>query len=146
MFSFIETAPDGKPIKAALIGCGDRGTGAASQFLEAGPNVSIVALADIFPDRMDACRKILTDKFNNKIEDNKCFLGFDAYRKVMSIHEIEVVLLCTPTHFRPEHFTAAVEAGKHVFMEKPCAVDPVGIRTVIAASKMATSKGLTLHG
>ncbi|MFA7141184.1 MAG: Gfo/Idh/MocA family oxidoreductase, partial [Proteiniphilum sp.] len=62
----------------------------------------------------------------------------------MAIPEIDVALLCTPTHFRPEHFKAAVEAGKHVFMEKPCAVDPVGIRTVIAASKMATSKGLTV--
>lgn len=144
MFSFVEKAPDGKPIKAALIGCGDRGTGAASQFLESGPNVSIVALADVFSDRMDSCRKILVDKFNNKVEDGKCFLGFEAYRKVMSIPEVDVVLLCTPTHFRPEHFKAAVEAGKHVFMEKPCAVDPVGIRTVIATSKMATSKGLTV--
>ena len=146
MFSFVEKAPDGKPLKAALIGCGDRGTGAATQFLESGPNVSIVALADVFSDRMDSCRKILVDKFNNKVEDGRCFLGFDAYRKVMAIPEIDVALLCTPTHFRPEHFKAAVEAGKHVFMEKPCAVDPVGIRTVIAASKMATSEGLTLHG
>lgn len=144
MFSFVEKAPDGKPLKAALIGCGDRGTGAAIQFLESGPNVSIVALADVFSDRMDSCRKILVDKFNNKVEDGRCFLGFDAYRKVMAIPEIDVALLCTPTHFRPEHFKAAVEAGKHVFMEKPCAVDPVGIRTVIAASKMATSKGLTV--
>jgi len=144
MFSFVEKAPDGKPLKAALIGCGDRGTGAATQFLESGPNVSIVALADVFSDRMDSCRKILVDKFNNKVEDGRCFLGFDAYRKVMAIPEIDVALLCTPTHFRPEHFKAAVEAGKHVFMEKPCAVDPVGIRTVIAASKMATSKGLTV--
>lgn len=144
MFSFVEKAPDGKPLKAALIGCGDRGTGAATQFLESGPNVSIVALADVFSDRMDSCRKILVDKFNNKVEDGRCFLGFDAYRKVMAIPEIDVALLCTPTHFRPEHFKAAVEAGKHVFMEKPCAVDPVGIRIVIAASKMATSKGLTV--
>lgn len=144
MFSFVEKAPDGKPLKAALIGCGDRGTGAAIQFLESGPNVSIVALADVFSDRMDSCRKILVDKFNNKVEDGRCFLGFDAYRKVMAIPEIDVALLCTPTHFRPEHFKAAVEAGKHVFMEKPCAVDPVGIRIVIAASKMATSKGLTV--
>jgi myo-inositol 2-dehydrogenase/D-chiro-inositol 1-dehydrogenase len=144
MFSFVEKAPDGKPLKAALIGCGDRGTGAATQFLESGPNVSIVALADVFSDRMDSCRKILVDKFNNKVEDARCFLGFEAYRKVMAIPEIDVALLCTPTHFRPEHFKAAVEAGKHVFMEKPCAVDPVGIRTVIAASKMATSKGLTV--
>jgi len=144
MFSFVDVAPDGIPIKAALIGCGDRGTGAASQFLESGPNVSIIALADVFPDRMETCRKILSEKFNNNIADANCFLGFDAYKKVLEMSEINVVLLCTPTHFRPEHFKAAVEAGKHVFMEKPCAVDPVGIRTVIAAAKMATSKGLTV--
>lgn len=144
MFSFVEIAPDGEPLKAALIGCGDRGTGAASQFLESGPNVSIIALADLFPDRMGNCRKVLSEKFNNNVADSNCFLGFDAYQKVMEKADIDVVLLCTPTHFRAEQFKAAVEAGKHVFMEKPCAVDPTGIRTVIAASKVATGKGLTV--
>ncbi len=144
MFSFVDVAPDGIPIKAALIGCGDRGTGAASQLLESGPNVSVIALADVFTDRMETCRKILSEKFNNNIADANCFLGFDAYKKIMEMPGINLVLLCTPTHFRPEHFKAAVEAGKHVFMEKPAAVDPVGIRTVIAAAKMATSKGLTV--
>lgn len=143
MFSFVEVAPDGKPLKAALIGCGDRGTGAATQFLKAGPNVSIITLADLFPDRMAGCRNVLKD-CGNEVPDANCFLGFDAYQKVMAMDEVDVVLLCTPTHFRPEHFKAAVEAGKHVFMEKPCAVDPVGIRTVIAASKVATAKGLTV--
>lgn len=144
MYSFVDIAPDGKPLKAALVGCGDRGTGAATQFLEAGPNVSIVALVDIFPDRMETCRKVLSEKFNNNVEDSNCFLGFDAYQKVMSMLDIDVVLLCTPTHFRPEQFKAAVEAGKHIFMEKPCAVDPTGIRTVIASAKVAASKGLTV--
>lgn len=144
MFSFVEIAPDGKPLKAALVGCGDRGTGAAGQFLSAGPNVSIVALADVFADRMNTCRNVLSEKFNNKVDDDKCFIGFDAYKKVLEIADLDIVLLCTPTHFRPEHFKAAIEAGKHVFMEKPCAVDPAGIRTVIAASKVATAKGLTV--
>lgn len=144
MYSFVEIAPDGKPLKAALIGCGDRGTGAATQFLKAGPNVSIIALADVFPDRMAGCRKVLKEKFNNEVPDANCFLGFDAYQKVMAMGDIDVVLLCTPTHFRPVQFKAAVEAGKHIFMEKPCAVDPTGIRTVIAAAKVATSKGLTV--
>lgn len=144
MFSFVDVAPDGKPLKAALVGCGDRGTGAATQFLKAGPNVSIVALADVLQDRMERCRKVLKDKFNNDVPDANCFLGFDAYQKVLVIKDVDVVLLCTPTHFRPEQFKAAVEAGKNIFMEKPCAVDPTGIRTVIAASKMATSKGLTV--
>ncbi|MDR0385953.1 MAG: Gfo/Idh/MocA family oxidoreductase [Prevotellaceae bacterium] len=144
MYSFVDIAPDGKPLKAALVGCGDRGTGAATQFLKAGPNVSIIALADIFPDRMARCRQILKEKRNNEVPDANCFFGFDAYKKVLAMPEIDVVLLCTPTHFRPEQFKAAVEAGKHIFMEKPCAVDPSGIRTVIAAAKVAASKNLTV--
>ena len=144
MFSFVESAPDGKPLKAALIGCGDRGTGAATQFLKAGPNVSIVALVDIFADRQESCRKILKEKCNNEVSDENCFLGFDSYKKVLEMPDIDVVLICTPTHFHPDQFKAAVEAGKHVFMEKPCAVDPTGIRTAIAAAKIATTKGLTV--
>ncbi|MDR1880935.1 MAG: Gfo/Idh/MocA family oxidoreductase [Tannerellaceae bacterium] len=144
MYSFVEIAPDGKPLKAALVGCGDRGTGAATQFLSAGPNVSIIALADIFPDRLNSCREVLKKKFNNEVADADCYFGFDAYQKVIGRSDIDVVLLCTPTHFRPEHFKAAVDAGKHIFMEKPCAVDPTGIRTVIAAAKVATGKGLTV--
>lgn len=144
MFSFVDIAPDGKPLKAALVGCGDRGTGAATQFLKSGPNVSIIALADVFPDRMASCREVLKKDFNNEVPDANCFIGFDAYKKVMDMNDIDVVLLCTPTHFRPEQFKAAVEAGKHVFMEKPCAVDPVGIRTVIASAKVAKNKGLTV--
>ncbi|MCD7929889.1 MAG: Gfo/Idh/MocA family oxidoreductase [Tannerellaceae bacterium] len=143
MYSFVDIAPDGKPLKAALVGCGDRGTGAAVQFLQSGPNVSIVALVDVLADRMNGCREILKER-NNVVNDENCFLGFDAYRKVMDMNDVDVVLLCTPTHFRPEQFKAAIDAGKHVFMEKPCAVDPVGIRTVIAASKVTNSKGLTV--
>ena len=101
MYSFVNIAPDGAPLKAALIGCGDRGTGAACQFIEAGPNVSIVALADVFTDRMDGCRKTLTEKFNNEVDDNMCFIGFDAYKKIMELSDVDIVLLCTPTHFRP---------------------------------------------
>jgi len=143
MYSFVDIAPDGKPLKAALVGCGSRGTGAATAFLKAGPNVSIIALADLFKDRMDSCRQELKAQCNNEVPDANCFFGFDAYQKALAM-DIDVVLLCTPTHFRPEHFKAAVEAGKHVFMEKPCGVDPTGIRTVIAAAKVATTKGLTV--
>jgi predicted dehydrogenase len=144
MYSFVEVAPEGKPLRAALVGCGDRGTGAATQFLKSGPGVSIVALVDIFEDRMAHCRRILSEQFNNVVDDANCFFGFDAYKKVMEMADVDVVLLCTPTHFRPEQFKAAIDAGKHVFMEKPCAVDPSGIRTVIAAARVATSKGLTV--
>lgn len=144
MYSFIDVAPDGKPIRAALVGCGDRGTGAAVNFLEAGPNLSIVALADVLTDRMDGCRRVLSRRFNNDVDDDNCFIGFDSYKKIMEMKDVDLVLLCTPTHFRPVQFKAAVEAGKHIFMEKPCAVDPTGIRTVIASAKVAESKGLTV--
>ncbi|MDR1500586.1 MAG: Gfo/Idh/MocA family oxidoreductase [Tannerellaceae bacterium] len=144
MYSFVDVAPDGKPLKAALVGCGDRGTGAATQFLSAGPGVSIIALVDLFPDRLNTCRGVLKEKFNNEVADADCYYGFDAYQRVLERDDIELVLLCTPTHFRPEHFKAAVDAGKHIFMEKPCAVDPTGIRTVIAAAKVASGKGLTV--
>lgn len=144
MYSFVDIAPDGKPLKAALIGCGDRGTGAAVNFLSSGPNLSIIALADVFTDRMDGCRKILAEQFDNNVADSNCFIGFDAYQKIMAMPDIDLVLLCTPTHFRPLQFKAAVESGKHIFMEKPCAVDPTGIRTVIASAKVAASRGLTI--
>ncbi|MDR3236169.1 MAG: Gfo/Idh/MocA family oxidoreductase [Prevotellaceae bacterium] len=144
MYSFVDIAPDGKPLRGALIGCGDRGTGAAIQFLNGGPHVSIVALADVFPDRMSRCVDILKKESNNDVPESNRFLGFDAYKKIMAMPDVDVVLLCTPTHFRPEQFKAAVEAGKHVFMEKPCAVDPAGIRTVIAAAKVAEIKELTV--
>ncbi|MDR3250522.1 MAG: Gfo/Idh/MocA family oxidoreductase, partial [Tannerella sp.] len=144
MYSFVDKAPDGKPIKAALVGCGDRGTGAATQFLAAGDDLQIIAMADLFPDRMNGSIEVLKKKFNNDVPEQNRFFGFDAYKKVLAMPEIDVVLLATPTHFRPEQFKAAVEAGKHVFMEKPCAVDAPGIRTVIAAAKAAQGKGLTV--
>ena len=143
MYSFVDKAPDGRPLTAGLIGCGSRGTGAALQFLKAGNDLKITYLADLFPDRMSACREKLSSEGNNVVADDHCFLGFDAYKKVLD-SDVDVVLLTTPTHFRPEHFKAAVEAKKHIFMEKPCAVDPVGVRTVLAAAKQAKAAGLTV--
>ncbi|MDR2653610.1 MAG: Gfo/Idh/MocA family oxidoreductase, partial [Prevotellaceae bacterium] len=143
MFSFVNVAPDGKPLKAALIGNGGRGTGAAMQFLQAGPNLSLVALADVFKDKQDESRSILKNA-GVEVPDANCFVGFDAWRKVLDMSEVDVVLLCTPPHFFPEYFRAAVEAGKHIFIEKPGAIDPVGVRTLIAASKVAKSKGLSV--
>jgi predicted dehydrogenase len=144
MFSFVESAPDGKPIRAALIGNGGRGTGAAEQFLKAGPNLSLIALADVFKDKQDYSRATLKKNAGVEIPDKNCFVGFDAWRKVLDMPEVDVVLLCTPPHFFPEYFKAAVEAGKHIFVEKPGAIDPVGVRTLIASGKVAKSKGLTI--
>ncbi len=142
--AFLTRAPDGNPIKAGLIGCGGRGTGAAVNFLDAGPNLQITALGDVFKDKLDQCRDQLR-KSNHAVEipDENCFIGFDAYQKVID-SGVDVVLLCTPPAFRPYHIEAAVDAGKHIFMEKPVAVDPVGARKVMISVKRAQEKGLCM--
>jgi predicted dehydrogenase len=138
-----DRAPDGKPLKAGLIGCGGRGTGAALNFLDAGPNLEIVALGDVFQDRLDKCRSELKTQKNVQIADEKCFLGFDAYEKVID-SGVDIVLLCTPPHFRPQHVEAAVKAGKHIFMEKPVAVDPVGARQMMVNVERAKQQGISM--
>ncbi len=138
-----DKAIDGKPIKAALIGCGARGTGAAFNFLDAGDGLSIVACADLFKDRLDTCRNELKEKKNVEIPDDMCFLGFDAYKKVCEL-PVDLVIIATPNCFHPEQLKYAVEQGKHVFVEKPAAIDPVGYRTCMVALKQAKAKGLNV--
>ena len=142
-FVIPDKAPDGKVLKAGLVGCGGRGTGAALNFLDAGPNLEIVALGDVFQDRIDQCRAELKKQKNVDIPDEKCFVGFDNYEKVLD-SGIDIVLLCTPPHFRPQHIEAAVKAGKHIFMEKPVAVDPVGARNVMVNVERAKQQGLSM--
>jgi len=139
----LNEAPDGRPLKAGLIGCGGRGTGAAINFLDAGPNLQITALGDVFRDKLDQCREQLKGKKGVGVADENCFVGFDCYEKVID-SGVDVVLLTTPPHFRPAHVEAAVNAGKHIFMEKPCAVDPVGARRVLVASERAKERGLCI--
>ena len=131
-------------IKIALIGCGDRGTGAAFQALSTTANVKLVAMADAFQDRMDNSYKVLSDKFKDKVDvpRERRFIGFDAYQKAIAL--ADVVLLVTPPGFRPTHFEEAVKQGKHVFMEKPVAVDAPGIRRVLAAAEIAKQKKLNV--
>ncbi|MCM4151407.1 gfo/Idh/MocA family oxidoreductase [Arenibacter sp. N53] len=133
------------PLKIGLIGCGGRGTGAAAQALEADPNVVLYAMGDVFEDRLEeahaALVKIAGDKI--KVEKHNKFIGFDAYLKVIE-SGVDVVLLTTPPAFRPDHLTAAVNAGKHVFCEKPVAVDAPGVHKVLAAAKKAKEKNLSL--
>src|SRR3954454_10030424 len=118
-------AGGGDQLRVALVGCGGRGTGAAAQALKADPNVKVVALADAFEDRLESCltRLRADPAIANKIDVRAegRFVGFDAYRQ--AINASDVVLLCTPPHFRPMHLRAAIDAGKHVFAEKPVAVD-----------------------
>ena len=136
-----ELAPDGEPIRAGLIGCGGRGTGAAGNFLSSGPNLQVVALADTFEDRLESCRGRLKEQHGAEIADDQCFVGFDAYKKLLEA-DINYVIIATPPYFRPEHFKAAVEARKHVFMEKPACVDPVGARSIMETGEKATALNL----
>ncbi|NCB08349.1 MAG: Gfo/Idh/MocA family oxidoreductase [Bacteroidia bacterium] len=137
-----DKAPDGKKLRAGLVGCGNRGTGAAFNFLEAGNDLELVALADVFSDKVEDCRNKL-QKQKVEIPESNCFWGFDAYKKLLDV-DLDVVILATPPHFRPEHFDACVQAKKHVFLEKPVAVDPVGARQIIATAKKAENMGLTV--
>jgi len=138
---FLDQAPDGIELKAGLVGCGGRGTGAAMNFLNAGPNLKITALADLFQDKLDKTRANLKEQKDVEVPDANCFLGFDAFQKLIDSN-VDLIILATPPHFRPEHFAAAINAKKHVFMEKPVAVDPVGARSIIASSKKAEALGL----
>ena len=137
-------------IKVALVGCGGRGTGAAMQALLTKQNVKLVAMADAFRDRIDNCYKTLMkdDGSGTSVkarvdvpEENK-FSGFDGYTKAIAL--ADVVILTTPPGFRPIHFEEAINKGKHVFMEKPVATDPVGIRKVLEAAEIAKQKKLNV--
>lgn len=136
-------APDGPPLRAGLIGCGGRGRGAAVNFLDAGPNLQIVALADTFPDRVAEAQRLLKQERGQDIADSRCFTGFDAYQKLLEA-DIDVVLHATPPHFRPAHLGAAIDARKHVFIEKPVAVDVPGVRSVMQDAERAASLGLSI--
>lgn len=131
-------------IKIALVGCGDRGTGAAFQALSTKFNLKLVAMADAFQDRLDNSYKLLADKFKDKVDvpKERQFVGFDGYKQAIAL--ADVVLLVTPPGFRPMHFEEAVNQGKHVFMEKPVAVDSPGIRKVLAAAEIAKQKKLNV--
>ncbi|MEE8451681.1 MAG: Gfo/Idh/MocA family oxidoreductase [Thermoguttaceae bacterium] len=132
-------------LKVGLIGCGSRGTGAAGNALNADPNVNVTAMADVFEDRLQNSRKGLQTRYADRIavDDDHCFVGFDAYQKVID-SGVDVVILTSSPHFRPRHLKAAVEAGKHVFCEKPVAVDATGIRSVLESAEKAKQKNLNL--
>jgi predicted dehydrogenase len=132
-------------IRVGVIGCGGRGTGAAMDCVSSSANVEIVAMGDVFEDRLDRSLAELSRQVDDKVSvtGDTSFTGFDAYEKVIAC-DIDMVILATPPGFRPRHLKAAIEAGKHVFMEKPVAVDPVGIRSIISSSELAKEKGLAI--
>jgi predicted dehydrogenase len=146
-------APSANPIRIGVVGCGGRGTGAALQAIRTDADVQLVAMADAFEDRVeqshanlmeaaaeDMERGDLTARIDVPVE--RRFSGFEAYRQVLPL--VDVVILATPPGFRPEHFAAAVDAGKHVFMEKPVATDAPGVRTVLAAAERARDQKLNV--
>jgi myo-inositol 2-dehydrogenase / D-chiro-inositol 1-dehydrogenase len=143
-------------IRVGLIGCGARGIGAAMNCVISSPGVEIAAMGDVFADRVEAAYTRLKDNTQGRewscsvewthadrvtATRDHCFTGFDAYRQVIG-SGVDLVLLAGPPHFRPRHLKAAIEAGKHVFMEKPVGVDPAGVRSILTASEQAKQKGL----
>jgi len=136
-------------IKVGVVGCGGRGTGAADNICEAAGssyNIKIHALADVFEDRLNNCRESVKNSQHSKdkydVSDDRCFVGLDAYQKV--IEACDLVILATPPGFRPLHIEAVIKAGKHLFTEKPVAVDGTGIRKVLAAAEEAKAKNLSV--
>ena len=138
-----DLANDGKELKAGLIGCGGRGSGAAINFLNAANGVSITAIGDTFKDRVDDFAASLEKEKEIIIPEDKRFTGFDAYKQVID-SDVDIVLIATPPYFRPMHFKYAMESGKHVFLEKPLFVDAAGYRSVVATARQAAAKNLAV--
>jgi predicted dehydrogenase len=134
-------------LRVGLIGCGGRGTGAATQALNADPNVKLIAMADVFPDHLQSSLNTLKSDpaIASKVDvrEDHCFVGFNAYQQLLA-SPVDVVLLTTPPHFRALHLKAALDANKHVFAEKPVAVDVPGLRAVMTACAEAKRKNLAL--
>jgi predicted dehydrogenase len=137
-------AAEDNTLKVGLIGCGGRGTGAAANALNADPNNKLVAMADPFGEKIELALKNLRKQYGDRVavDPERCFTGFDGFEKVIEC--CDVVLLATPPHFRPQHLKAAIDAGKHVFCEKPVAVDAPGVRSVLATTEEARKKNLNL--
>ncbi len=135
-------APNQK-LKIGFIGCGGRGTGAANQALKADPNVVLWAMGDAFEDKIQGSFENLKTIHGEKVDvpKERQFVGLDAYQKVID-SGVDVVLLTTPPAFRPQHFKAAVAAGKHCFLEKPMATDAAGLRSVMQSVEEAKRKNL----
>jgi len=135
-------------LKVGLLGCGSRGSGAAANMLQGNENVKLVAMADLFPDRVDGRLKRLQKHGDVRVREkvdvdaDHQFVGLDAYERILET-DIDILIEGTLPYCRPKHVAAAVEAGKHIFSEKPAAVDPVGVRTFIAAARKAEERGLS---
>ena len=136
-------------LRIGVIGCGGRGTGAAVQALRADKGAVLVAMGDVFADRLESSLKGIAEEMGEEatqrvqVPAERRFTGFDCYKKVID-SGVDVVLLTSYPHFRPAHLKAAVEAGKHVFAEKPLAVDAPGLRSVLASAEEAKRRNLAM--
>jgi predicted dehydrogenase len=132
----------------AIVGCGDRGTSDLIRCLHSTGGISLVAMADMFQDKLDSSlervRAEVSEKEKISVKPDTMFLGFDAYKKVLAMDQVDLVLLTTPPGFRPQMVRDAIMAGKHIFMEKPGAVDPVGVRSLLESALLAQQKGLAI--
>ncbi|MDQ3622937.1 MAG: Gfo/Idh/MocA family oxidoreductase, partial [Verrucomicrobiota bacterium] len=131
-------------IKVALVGCGGRGTGGANQNLNVNKGIRLVAMADIAPDRLDKSLRILQAEHPDQVDVSMAnqFIGFDAYKEAIALADL--VIIASPQGFHPYHVAEAVRQGKHVFVEKPLAVDAPGVRRVLAAAEEAKKKNLKI--
>lgn len=136
-----DMAADGKELRAGVIGCGGRGSGAAMDFLNSANGLTIVALGDVLQEKVEGLANQLKNDKNIDVPADKRFVGLDAYKQVIDC-DLDVLIIATPPLFRPEHFKYAVEKNKHCFLEKPICVDPVGYRTIVATAKQAQAKNL----
>jgi predicted dehydrogenase len=138
-------AADSDTLKVGLIGCGGRGMGAAQNAMRADPNLKLTAICEVFADRLAAARGVLQRQLGDKyaVDDDHAFSDFDGYKKLID-SDVDVVLLAEPPHFRPAHLRYAIEKGKHVFCEKPVAVDGPGVRSVLETTKLAAEKNLNI--
>lgn len=143
--SIASAAPNNIKLKVGLIGCGGRGTGAANQALHADNNVVLTAMADVFENQLNNSLATLKKEISDKVRvtPDHCFVGLDGFQQVIN-SGVDVVILATPPGFRPQHLKAAVDAGKHIFCEKPVATDAPGVRSVLAAVAEAKKKNLAL--
>lgn len=137
--------PNGSKLKIGLVGCGGRGTGAAANALGADSNSELHAVADVFASQADGAINALSNQFKDRINvpAERRFAGLDGYQALLA-SGVDVVVLATPPGFRPGHLAAAVDAGKHIFCEKPMAVDPVGVRSVMESVRKSKEKGLSV--
>lgn len=138
-----DKAIEGRELKVGLIGCGGRGSGAIVNLLNAADGIKVTALGDVFEDRLNGVREMLINDWKQEVPQESCFIGFDAYKQVID-SGVDMVIVTTPPVFRPTHFAYATEKGVHSFLEKPIAVDSKGYRTIMAASKQADAKGLSV--